>query len=183
MREHKIVIMGSMGSGKTTAIRAVSDSAVVSTDVRNTDLESSAKLTTTVAMDYGDISLPNGDRLRLYGTPGQDRFEFIWPIVSFGATGAILLVDATATEPLRMFKGFLEVLRRDNPDLPVVAGVTKLDQTTTLQIDNLYDQAEQLGFSLPVVPVDARDKSAVLNLLDILMSEIDALSLLAGMEA
>lgn len=182
MREHKIVIMGSMGSGKTTAIRAVSDIAMVSTDVRNTDLESSAKLTTTVAMDYGDISLPGGDRLRLYGTPGQDRFEFIWPIVSFGAKGAILLVDAAAAEPLRLFKDFLQVLRRDNPDLPVVAGVTKLDQGTALSIASLHDEAERLGFWIPVVPVDAREKASVLNLLDILMSEIDAVSLLAGME-
>ena len=77
MIEHKVVILGAMGAGKSTLVRAVAGGTVIDTDVLNTDA-SSSKLATTVAMDYADVNLPNGDRLRLYGTPGQERFSFIW---------------------------------------------------------------------------------------------------------
>ena len=73
-REHKIVVLGAMGAGKSTLVRALAGDRVVDTDVANTD-SASDKLSTTVAMDYADIDLPNGDRLRLYGTPGQARLS------------------------------------------------------------------------------------------------------------
>lgn len=73
-----IAVLGSVGSGKTTAIRAISDIEVVDTDVKPTDEDTLAlKDTTTVAMDMGVMELGSGDRLRLYGAPGQDRFDFI----------------------------------------------------------------------------------------------------------
>lgn len=174
MREHKIVILGSMGAGKSTAIRTVADGAVVSTDVANTDQERSAKATTTVAMDYGDIRLPGGDRLRLYGTPGQERFEFVWPVVSFGAVGAIVLVDAAGTDPLGSFDRYLNVIRRDNATLPVVVAVTRLDIAEPAAFDELIESAQAAGMTMPMIPVDARSRDSVLSLLDILMSEIDA---------
>lgn len=97
MIEHKVVILGAMGAGKSTLVRAVAGGTVIDTDVLNTDA-SSSKLVTTVAMDYADVSLPNGDRLRLYGTPGQERFSFIWPVLLQGARGVVILADASSPD-------------------------------------------------------------------------------------
>ena len=69
--EYKINVTGTMGAGKTTAISAISDVAPLRTEADNTAQDEHAKATTTVALDYGEIALPNGDRIRLYGTPGQ----------------------------------------------------------------------------------------------------------------
>ncbi len=94
MREHKVVVLGGMGSGKSTLVRSIAAGAVVDTDVANSDRLGADKASTTVALDYADIDLPNGERLRLYGTPGQQRFDFLWPILLQGARGAVLLLDA-----------------------------------------------------------------------------------------
>ena len=73
----KIVFTGPMGAGKTTAIRAISDAPPVSTEVGNSDRQSSVKESTTVALDYGELTLEDGTCLRIYGTPGQARFSFM----------------------------------------------------------------------------------------------------------
>ncbi|HBS61639.1 MAG TPA: GTPase, partial [Stenotrophomonas sp.] len=112
MREHKIVVLGAMGSGKSTLVRAIAAGAVVDTDVRNSDRVGADKASTTVAMDYADIDLPNGDRLRLYGTPGQQRFDFLWPILLQGASGVVLLLDATDPAAATALGAYLDVLQQ-----------------------------------------------------------------------
>ncbi len=91
--EFKILFTGPMGAGKTTAITQLSDQDCVSTDVVNTDLEQCDKEMTTAGLDYGYISLPDGSGVRLYGTPGQERFQFMWPILATNAAGVILLLN------------------------------------------------------------------------------------------
>ena len=81
MTEYKLLFTGPMGAGKTTAIAAVSEVAPVITDVQNTD-QSVLKERTTVGLDFGLLSLDNGDRIRLFGTPGQMRFDFLWKILA-----------------------------------------------------------------------------------------------------
>ncbi|HVJ62348.1 MAG TPA: hypothetical protein VM555_06505, partial [Tahibacter sp.] len=83
--EFKIVFTGPMGVGKTTAIAAISDEAPVSTDVFNTDREAFDKALTTAGLDYGHIALDDGTAVRLYGTPGQARFRFMWDILGLNA--------------------------------------------------------------------------------------------------
>lgn len=109
-QEYKIIVTGAMGAGKTTAIAAISDVAPVTTEAVNSDQTTSAKASTTVALDYGEIALEGGDRVRLYGTPGQQRFSFMWGILAKGALGLILLIDNTSKAPL-------EDLARDGPGL------------------------------------------------------------------
>ena len=92
MNEYKILFTGTMGAGKTTAIGAVSETPPVITDVHNNDA-SHAKERTTVGLDFGQLTLENGDRLRLFGTSGQSRFDFLWKILSQNAIGMILLAD------------------------------------------------------------------------------------------
>lgn len=176
MREHKIVVLGSMGAGKSTLVRTVASGRVVDTDVANTD-ERSDKLATTVAMDYGDLDLPNGDRLRLYGTPGQSRFEFVWPIVLAGASGAVVLIDASSEDAAPEFERYLDTLQQHAPSVPAVAGLTKADLHSGTALDACYDSLQRCGLALPIVPLDARDADQILMLMDVLMSEIETADL------
>ena len=77
MAEHVILVAGPMGAGKTTAIRSLSEIEVVSTEAANTDRETADKETTTVALDYGEITVGEDDKVRMYGVPGQNRFDVL----------------------------------------------------------------------------------------------------------
>src|SRR4051812_2896224 len=107
MREHKILFTGTMGAGKTTAIGAVSEVPPLVTDVMNTDT-SSAKAMTTVGLDFGLLTLDNGDRLRLFGTPGQARFDFLWKILVRNSLGLVILVDNSSADPLADLAVYLD---------------------------------------------------------------------------
>jgi signal recognition particle receptor subunit beta len=98
--EFKIVFSGPMGAGKTTAIGAISDEPPVSTDVTNTDRATCDKAQTTAGLDYGRIVLDDGVSVRLYGTPGQLRFRFMWEILGQHAAGVIVLIDASQRDAL-----------------------------------------------------------------------------------
>ena len=174
VREHKIVVLGGMGSGKSTLVRAIAAGAVVDTDVPNSDREGADKASTTVAMDYADIDLPNGDRLRLYGTPGQQRFDFIWPILLQAASGVVLLLDATRATAVVELQSYLAVLREHAEDVPAVIGVSRLDLAPAFELESCVAVAGWGDRLLPVVPVDAREREHGLSLMDVLMSEMEA---------
>ena len=174
MREHKIVVLGTMGCGKSTLVRAIAAGAVVDTDVPNSDREGADKASTTVAMDYADIDLPNGDRLRLYGTPGQQRFDFLWPILLQGASGVVLLLDATRAAAVAELDAYLAVLRQHATQVPAVVGITRLDLAPQFDLDACSALAGWDARVLPVMPVDARDREQGLWLMDVLMSEMEA---------
>ncbi|MGO1540122.1 MAG: GTP-binding protein [Luteimonas sp.] len=176
MQEYKIVVLGSMGAGKSTLVRTVAGKDVVDTDVANTD-PGSDKAGTTVAMDYADIDLPNGDRMRLYGSPGQARFDFVWPILLQGAAGVVVLIDATGNDLPAEFERYLEALREFAPQVPTVAGLTKSDLRPDGSVDTFYESLQQTGRTMPIVPLDARDGDQILMLMDVLMSEIESADL------
>lgn len=180
MREHKIVVLGSMGCGKSTLVRAIAAGAVINTDVHNSDRQGADKASTTVAMDYADIDLPNGDRLRLYGTPGQQRFDFLWPILLQGASGVVLLLDATRETVADELAAYLAVLRQHAAQVPAVIGVSRLDLAPQFDLEACAAHTGQQGRWLPVVPVDARDREQGLCLMDVLMSEMEAGALVAA---
>ena len=87
MIENKIIFTGPVGVGKTTAIAALSDEPPVQTDASASDMTAVRKGYTTVAMDYGLIQLDENTKIHLYGTPGQERFDFMWDILSQGSMG------------------------------------------------------------------------------------------------
>lgn len=174
MREHKIVVLGTMGCGKSTLVRAIATGAVVDTDVLNSDREGADKASTTVAMDYADIDLPNGDRLRLYGTPGQQRFDFLWPILLQGASGVVLLLDATRAAAVAELDAYLAVLKQHASQVPAVVGITRLDLAPQFDLEACSALAGWDARVLPVMPVDARDREQGLWLMDVLMSEMEA---------
>ena len=95
MINRKIIFTGPVGAGKTTAIASISDIKPIATDEYASDMTKSRKPQTTVAMDYGLIRLSDNERVHLYGTPGQERFDFMWDILTKGGIGLILLLDNT----------------------------------------------------------------------------------------
>jgi signal recognition particle receptor subunit beta len=174
VQEYKLIFTGTMGAGKTTAITAISEIAPVSTDVQRSEAGDDAKLTTTAALDYGEVTLPRGDMLRLYGTPGQARFDFMWRILSEGALGVVVLVDNRRPDPLADLREYLTAFRDIVAGSRAVVGVGRCDTHPVPDLDAYYDAAAEMGLSAPIVSVDVRRREDVLLLLDILFNQIEA---------
>lgn len=181
MQEYKIVVLGPMGAGKSTLVQTLAQGKAVMTEVRNSDPGASKELT-TVAMDYGDIDLPDGHRLRLYGSPGQERFAFLWPILLQGATGAIVLADAATGNPDALLDAHLQALLKHDPSLPVVIGLTRCDRADAMQLKGCQAWQDTFSHPWPVVPVDVRSKEDVIGLMDIVMSQVECLALVESDE-
>ena len=175
-REYKLIFTGPMGAGKTTAIRAVSEIGVVATEAANTDRASCDKDTTTVAMDYGEITLPGGSRLRLYGTPGQVRFEYMWRILAKGAVGAVILIDASRPDPLADFTLYADRFGQALGDTRLVVGIGRHDAGRT-SLSEFNAAAQRLGLAVPIVTADVRRTEDVQMLLDILFTQIEVAGL------
>ena len=170
--EYKIVITGSAAVGKTTAINALSDRPPVCTDQCATDELAEIKETTTVAFDFGEIDLDDESVVRIYGTPGQDRFRHMWEIIAEGALGFIILVDASRANPTEDLDIYLSNFARFIEETSAVIGITRLQDNPTCE-EAIYKHLEQAGLFLPVMPVDPRSKEDMTEVL---------LSLLAMLE-
>lgn len=174
MNEIKLLFAGPMGAGKTTAIRAISEIEPIATEVANTDFAECAKDETTVAMDYGELTLEDGEKLRLYGSPGQKRFDFMWPLLAQGALGVIVLLDNSRTDPLGDLSDFLAAFAQPIADGRVVVAVGRLDTHPRPSLDAYFERLQQLGHFLPVLPADVRERDDVLRVLDVLFEQIEA---------
>lgn len=172
-REIKIVFTGPMGAGKTTAIAAISDTAPLSTDVRNEDRASFDKDTTTAALDFGQIVLDDGQVVRLYGTPGQQRFAFMWEILGEGALGVVLLLDATRVDALSDLDHYLASFRRQASLGCLVVGLGRTEGSGALQVADVQKRLRMERRALPVFSVDVRRREDVLLLMDALLSLIE----------
>ena len=173
MIENKIIFTGPVGVGKTTAIAALSDDPPVQTDASASDMTAVRKGYTTVAMDYGVIRLDENTKVHLYGTPGQERFDFMWGILSKGSMGLILLLDNTRANPLKDLKFFLDSFRDLLQDAPVVVGVTKMDLRNQPCVDVYQQYLAQHGLNVPVFEVDARNEDDVKQLVTAMLYSID----------
>jgi signal recognition particle receptor subunit beta len=172
VNEYKLLFTGSAGAGKTTAIAAISEISPVSTDVKNSDA-ALAKEKTTAAMDYGEVSLDGGDVLRLYATPGQERFAFMWEILARGALGLVILIDNSRPDPLgdlTLYAGNFAGLIKDRA---CVVGVGRTHTHPAPAIKAFVDQLGAMGLPCPVVPVDVREASQVLVLVDLLLTQLE----------
>jgi signal recognition particle receptor subunit beta len=170
--EFKIVFTGPMGAGKTTAIAAISDEAPVSTDVANTDRATFDKALTTAGLDYGRIVLDDGAVIRLYGTPGQARFRFMWDILALNAAGVIVLVDAAQPDALVQLDHFIDAFGAGRR-APMVVGVGRLGDAGATPLDHFSQRLESRGLTLPLFGVDVRRHADVLLLVDTLLCLIE----------
>jgi len=104
----KIVFVGNVGSGKTTAVTVMSEVPVIGSEAKATEQDAlHRKLTTTVGLEYG-VAHINNTKLHIYGTPGQRRFDFMVSIVCKGAAGMVVLIDNGHTQPLTEVDYFLQ---------------------------------------------------------------------------
>lgn len=172
--EIKIVFTGPMGAGKTTAIAALSDAPPLSTDVQNADRLSVDKDTTTVALDFGQIVLADDQVVRLYGTPGQDRFAFMWRILGEGALGVILLLDASRPDLLAELDAYLEAFDELARRRLMVVGLGRTERAGNAQVAQVQHRLRLHHLTLPVLSVDVRQREDVLLLVDVLLSLIES---------
>lgn len=173
MKEYKLVFSGTTGAGKTTAINVISDTKTIRTDVENTDT-TLQKSHTTVGMDFGQVNLPNGDRLRLFGTPGQSRFDFMWKVLVKDAFGLIILIDNSSPDPLADLGLYLEGFNAELEHIPCVIGIGRSETAPSPSLDDFSTRLEESGLTIPVLAVDVRQESDVFMLLDIIMAQVEA---------
>ena len=171
LQQYKIVFGGTMGAGKSAAIKALSDTGVVSTEAVNTDTQAHQKALTTVGIDYGEISLDDGTKIGLYGTPGQDRFDFMWSIVCKGAIGIVVLIDHSSSQRLKDLEFYLKAF--EDLGTNIVIGVTHLDleHDQKLKIYRDWMQIHQKQF--PLFAVDARKKDDLLLMIETLIAKLE----------
>jgi len=178
----KIVVAGGFGVGKTTFVGAVSEVPPMSNEAWMTetgegidDLPPGTKSTTTVAMDFGRITLRPDLLLYLFGTPGQARFWFLWDDLSRGALGAVVLVDTS-----RIDESFAAINYFENDsELPFVVAVNQFEGKPVHDLDEVRD-ALALDPAVPLVTCDARDRASTIATLTELVGHTLSLAVLSG---
>jgi small GTP-binding protein len=172
MQTVKMVVTGPFNSGKTAFIQSVSEIDVVSTERKISSEAERIKETTTVAMDFGRITVDDDLVLYLFGTPGQKRFDFMWEILSEGMLGFIVLVDSARPETFREAKSILETFRAYAPT-PYVVAANKQDLSDAWDVEDLRI-ALRIDKKIKTLPCVAHDKESVkLVLLELLYSILE----------
>ncbi len=178
----KIVVTGPFAAGKTTLIRTISEITVLSTERSISDQTRARKTDTTVAMDFGRITIDRDLVLYLFGTPGQDRFDFMWEILGEGMLGYVLLVDASRPESLEESVSILTSFRK-MARVPFVVGLNRadgLDEDEERRVRDLLD----LDHDVPVVPCDVTDRESVKSvLLALLYAVVESLDAATAVQA
>jgi uncharacterized protein len=169
----KIVIAGGFGVGKTTAVGSISEISPLTTEA---DMTSAAagiddvskvpgKRTTTVAMDFGCITIDESLKLYLFGTPGQDRFGFMWDDLAIGAIGALVIVDSRRLDDCYPAVDYFERL-----GLPFVVAVNRFDGLVAHDLPSIR-WALAIDEAVPLITFDARDKLSVRDALLVVLDQ------------
>ena len=172
MQTVKMVVTGPFDSGKTEFISSISEIDVVSTERKISDVTSRVKKETTVAMDFGRITVDDYLVLYLFGTPGQKRFDFMWEILSEGMLGFVVLVDSVRPETFREARRILDVFRA-YAATPYVVAANKQDLEDAWTPEDLRI-ALKVRPGIKLLPCVAKDKESVKNvLLELLYSILE----------
>lgn len=173
MQTVKMVITGPFSSGKTEFIRSISEIDVVSTEREiSSEAERLEKSATTVAMDFGRITVDDDLVLYLFGTPGQRRFDFMWEILAEGMLGFVVMVDSAKPETFREAKSILETFRAYAPT-PYVVAANKQDLPDAWNTEDLRI-ALRIEEGVKLLPCVANKKDSVKTvLLELLYSILE----------
>ena len=173
-RSVKVMIAGGFGTGKTTMVRSVSDIKPLTTEETLTQatvgvdnlIGVADKAETTVSLDFGKISLNESLMLYLFGTPGQERFWFLWNGLFKGALGAIVLVDTR-----RLASSFRAIEEMERQNVPFVIALNVFPDSAQHPIEEIRD-ALDISPHTPVVACDARDRSSSRDVLVALIQHL-----------
>jgi uncharacterized protein len=163
MQTVKMVVTGPFNAGKTAFIKAVSEIDVVATERKISLDAEKVKETTTVAMDFGRITVDDDLVLYLFGTPGQKRFDFMWEILSEGMLGFIVMIDSTRPETFREARSILQTFRAYAPT-PYVVAANKQDMPDAWELGDMR-LALRLEPKVKLLPCVAQKKDTVKTVL------------------
>ncbi len=176
MQTVKILITGPFNAGKTTFIKTISEISVVSTERDITDHTKSLKPETTVAMDFGKITIDEKLALYLFGTPGQERFDFMWETLSEGMLGYILMIDVSRKESIKEAKTILEFFKKLS-DVPYIIALNKKDMADGSINEEILRKKLTVEQKIPVVECNSFEKEnvkdALLCLLYLILDQTD----------
>lgn len=175
MKTVKMVVTGPFNAGKTAFIRTISEIDVVSTERKVSSQAEKVKETTTVAMDFGRITIDDGLVLNIFGTPGQKRFNFMWEILAEGMVGFIVMVDSTKPETFKEARLMLEAFQTFAPaPFIVVANKQDCEEAWSLEdIGNVLKLGSDVKF-LPCIATSFESvRAVVLELLSKIMTELE----------
>jgi small GTP-binding protein len=164
MNRYKIVISGPFAAGKTTFINTITEIDPVNTEAKTTHTnEAGVKDSTTVAMDFGRITLDGENVLHIFGTPGQFRFNYMWSILGKDALGIIVVIDSGEPEKFDEAKDMINFFRVKT-DAPLIVALNQFDTKDGLSEDKVR---KLLGLpnKIPIISCDARDKKSVKHVL------------------
>lgn len=169
----KIVVAGGFGVGKTTAVASISEITPLTTEADMTAASAGiddvskvpGKRTTTVAMDFGCITIDESLKLYLFGTPGQDRFGFMWDDLAIGAIGALVIVDSRRLDDCYPAVDYFERL-----GLPFVVAVNRFEGLVAHDLPSIR-WALAVDDGIPLVTFDARDKLSVRDALLVVLDQ------------
>ncbi len=170
---YKLVFAGPVGAGKTTAIQTLSDIEALVTEAQASDAVRLMKRSTTVALDYGVLKLDNGVRVHLYGTPGQQRFDFMWDILTEDAIGLVMMLRATAPDPVADLMAYIEGFRDFIRNTAMVVGITHSAEGGWEVRQKVSQALVDMGLPACVMDADARERSHVANLVKALIYSVD----------
>ena len=174
MQTVKMVVTGPFAAGKTEFVQTISEIEVVATERKLSSADERIKDETTVAMDFGRITVDQDLVLYLFGTPGQRRFDFMWEILSEGMLGFVVVLDSTRPETFREARLILDTFRAYAP-VPYVVAVNKQDIADAWSPEDLRI-ALRISSDVKIVPCVATERDSVKRvLLELLYSILETM--------
>jgi len=167
----KILVAGHFGAGKTTFVKTLSQSNTVSTEKKTTSSEEkNKKATTTVAMDYGEYK-KGGKKYHIFGIPGQERFEFMWPILAKNSKAFIILLDSTDTS--RWYEAFKQInlFRKICGKAPLIFVANKRDLEGALSLEEIRNRLK-LPQHIPLLECIATDFESVKDVMEFVIDKL-----------
>lgn len=167
--QRRVLFIGEPGAGKSACITAISEIMPTRTDVATPEALSPRRGSPTVALDCGVLTTADGERLLLYGVPGQARFEFAVAAMRAGVVGVVLLVDHGAADARALLAASLERHREVLRERPFVVAINRSAGITRAHLDAYVRVLQQSPLVAPVLAIDARSRDSVSTMVDVLL--------------